>query len=308
MRSAMMIGAAAALAVNVATAGGSTDYPEPTMDRTPIGGVTSGQDIDALLGIGPGVDTSRRVDCARAQRVTQFTGEPTTIYVAKGQFTEVVLDQSIRAILADRNDGMRYQFDEGFADRIIFTITDALYESVVTLRVDGRRSVQLALEARPDCADSTVFVDNNSTAGAQRAKAAKVERSSNRLLIEYMWRGEVPTGYSVEDVEGDYAERLVYKQGSVHFYASEIWRGKNFTGVVLEAVNLGRTPFKIAVDAINYADPSLRSAFGNVSYVTMNPPDFRLGPAPEFAADAWHPTNRGLMYIVSDNASYTGGD
>lgn len=234
--------------------------------------------------------------CDREQRQASFSGKPIEIRVAPQQFTEVVFPETLAAVLPEKVEGLRYH-ENAFPDRLFFTVEEADYRGIVILQGVSGDTYHLRL-AGGTCGDLTVHV----TSGANVAPSAPppAAQKQGKKLIDYMLLGETPPAYARDKIDTPLPSRLVMQQGSVKFYLSEIYKGLHYNGLVLMAVNEGRTPYRVALEAIDFATPELREVLGRVTEITMFPYDFRLGPAPEFAADAAHPSHQGLVFIVAE--------
>lgn len=234
--------------------------------------------------------------CERMQRSVAYDGRPVDVRVAKGQFTEVIFPEQLVAVLPEKVQGMSYH-ENAFPDRLFFAVDDSAYRGIVILQGQSGSSYHVRLNGAA-CGDLTVRIDERSIEPL-RPPPATAQRAGKKL-IEYMLLGETPPAYSRSKVDVPMPERLVLEQGSVKFYIDEIYKGLNYTGIVLLAVNEGRVPYRVALEAIDFSTPELREVLGRVTEITMFPYDFRLSPAPEFAADAAHATHQGLVFIVSE--------
>lgn len=235
--------------------------------------------------------------CERVQRQVVFAGTPVDVNVAPNQFTEVVFPETLAAVLPEKTEGLQYH-ENAFPDRLFFTVEDPKYRGIVILQGVSGNTYHLRLLGG-NCADLTIHGNARSTSEALVAPPASAQKKG-RKLIEYMLTGETPPAYSRTQLTDPLPSRLVLEQGSVKFYLSEIYKGLNYTGLVLMAVNEGRVPYRVALEGIDFSTPELRNVLGRVTEITMYPYDFRLGPAPEFAADAAHPSHQGLVFIVSE--------
>lgn len=240
--------------------------------------------------------------CDRTDRVTVYQGRAIPVYAADDQYAEVKFPEALRGLLPEQPNGISIN-QAAFPDRIfIRTEQDGKpYNAQVLVQSASGNSYRLQVIERA-CADGTVSVVDESPALPSSAAASDdsgVEPGKQRL-IKYMVRGATPDGYQIEQATGSPQQRLVLAQGSVAFYLEQIWRGSGDIGVVLLAVNRGRTPFRVAIDNIEFGSRELISKFGHVREISMMPADFRLDPAPEFAADAAQAQNKGLIYIVSN--------
>lgn len=238
-------------------------------------------------------------NCDRIQRSESFAGKPLDISVSPDQFTEVVFPDELVGILPEQPEGMRYHETPGFADRLFFSVEETDYRGIVILQAEDGTTYHLRLVATEGCADSTVSLLGGET--KQPSKPPEREQQRGRKLMEYLLLGETPPGYQRERVKGSLNERLVFEQGSVRFFLEEVYKGYNYKGYVLRAVNEGRVPYRVAIEGIDFTDRGLRQQFGRVSEITMQPYDMRLDPAPEYAADVPNSQHQGLVFIVSEN-------
>lgn len=239
--------------------------------------------------------------CERQTRTIVFGSHPAQITLAPKEFTQVVFPEPVIGFLPEKPEGLRsFGQDMGVsAERMFFTLTDEKYEGLALVHGKSGRTYHLSIVGRPSCADLTV---NGEIATPKTHKPpSAVELSSGRKLLEYMAMGQEPDSYTRRKVPGTLPERLVFRQGSVSFFLSEVWEGQNYTGVVLLAVNKGRVPYRVGIEQIDFASPELREVLGRVTEVSMWPYDFRLAPSPEFAADAVHAQNQGLVFVVAEN-------
>lgn len=249
-----------------------------------------------------------RADCSQTDRNVVYAGKPAPVYLAKNVWSTVIFPENLQSILPEKPQGLVYQ-ESVFHDRLFFTVTDPLYFGNVILEgVDGK-TYELNILGRDGCADHTVTLMDQAAAAVAPPPPAPAN-GRQKTLLEYMIAGTPPPDYTVEEVPGPPEKRLVYSQGlgTVNFYIDKIYHGYNYTGFVLLAVNQGRTPVRVNIEGIDFGSSELRKTFGRVKQITMEPWDFRLGPAPEYSSDAAHPTNQGIVYIVTYNRSNLGGE
>ncbi len=234
--------------------------------------------------------------CNRASRIATYAGAPVPISVAPKHYTEVVFPEPLRGILPERPDGLHY-YDNAFSDRLFFSVDDAKYNGLVMLHGQSGNSYHLTLTASAGCADSTVTI----ASAAQVDAVPPSYQHRGMKLIEYMMLGQTPPSYARKSYTGARKDRLVLEQGSVRFYLAETYKGLNYTGFVLEAVNEGRAAYRVALQSMDIDRPEVRDVFGHLVEASMLPADQRLAPAPEYAADAAHPNHQGLVFLVSEN-------
>lgn len=248
-------------------------------------------------------------DCVTADRSAAYAGKPLPFYLSKGEWSLVIFPENLRTILNERPTGVQYR--EGyFHDRLYFTVTDPLYYGNVTIEGADGKTYELNLLARDGCPDTKLTVLDSAQSSKAPPPSPLAGTGHEKTLIEYMWDGKAPPDYTVEEVQGTPEQRKVYSQGlgTVEFYLDKIYHGYNYTGFVLLAVNSGRTPVRVDVQNIDFGGEAIRNVFGRVKQITMDPASFRLGPAPEFSSDSAHPSNQGIVYIVSYNRTNLGGE
>lgn len=241
-------------------------------------------------------------DCDRVDRTAVYQGTAIPVYAADDQYAEIKFPEALRGLLPEQPGGISIN-QASFKDRIFVRTDedDKRYNAQVLVQSASGRSYRLQVIERA-CADGTVsVVDQAPTLDDQpTVSPSNGQEPGRQRLIKYMIRGATPDGYQIEREEGPPQSRLVLEQGSVAFYLEQVWKGGADTGIVLLAVNRGRTPFRVSIDNIEFGSKAMIDQFGHVREITMMPSDFRLGPAPEFAVDAAHPKNKGLIYIVSN--------
>ena len=244
--------------------------------------------------------------CERQERTAVFAQRPVPVAIAPNEWTEVVFPEAVIGFLPERPEGLK-SFGQEFgvsAERMFFTAEDGMYRGLALVHGRSGRTYHVEFIGRPSCADLTV---RGEIAQIRTPKApSEAEKSAGRKLLEYMVLGEEPPSYTRKKLDTALPDRLVLRQGSVKFYLSEIWEGRNYTGLVLLAVNEGRVPFRVALEAIDFSSPELKSVMGRVAELTMWPYNWRLEPAPEFAADSVHARNQGLLFVVAENFTIPG--
>jgi len=253
----------------------------------------------ALLGI----TSSALAMCKSGVREIDFSDRPETIYVGD-IWTEVIFPEPIIGRLKQKPEGLQDNKTTPFSDRLYFKTSENTYTGMVFVHGKSGQTYTLRLLARANCPDTIVRGYGDASISSEPPTVnARGRSTSRRKLMEFMLLGynkhNKPKGVRIERPEGSKAKRLVFKQGPVHFYVEEIWKGQRAVGTVLLAENMGRTPYRVAIEAINFSSPQLTKLFGRISEVTMQPYDFRLAPAPEYAIDHRSTKHRGLVYIVS---------
>jgi hypothetical protein len=237
--------------------------------------------------------------------VTYF-GDPLRIYASASQWAEVVFPEPLVGDLIETPEGIQLRLPPNFRDRAYFQVSTDDYAGSVFLHGASGATYHLHVLARPACADATVTLIAQMTDEGDDVPASESNTSasgSGRQLMEIMLRGDKPPrNFHKEYLRGSTHERLVFRQGPISFYIKEVWRGRRQAGIIMLAENDGRTPFRVAIEAINYQSPEINRLFGKVKEIAMLPPDLQLGPAPQFAADIYNPQHQGLIFIVSERS------
>lgn len=253
--------------------------------------------------------------CERAPRTLDPHASPHRVAIDKGQWTELRMIAPIQGLEADQPDALDITlpgFPDGaapiptLADRVLVRLrddADDMHTSMLTVHDQKGQSYFFHLIQRPGCADLSVrFPPGLPEALPKRADGAK-----GRTLIHYMLVGEIAPGYQVEPIRGPATDRLVFQDGPVDFYLEQVWHGKAYTGYVLRVVNTSRIPYHVALQSMDFNAPGMIDRFGQITGISMRPYDFRLGPAPEFAVDAMHPTHQGTVFIEALNPEVVDG-
>jgi hypothetical protein len=238
-------------------------------------------------------------DCAREPRDVFYDGTPETVYVSPGQRAAVVFPES-------RLPGAHPEVPEGLTvnvtptpNKITITVDNAVYTGLLSIDGGSGKTYILRLLAREGCADSLVTLKH-----MEEGDTTKLARDSNGKLRGLMWyliKGETPEGYrKVQHSKLTDEQRVIMRQGSVEFRLEQELVGPRFIGTTYTVINKGRTPFRIAIENIDYSDPRVKETLGYVRKVAMLPTDRRLGPAPEFVSDIYADSHRGLLFIVSE--------
>lgn len=241
--------------------------------------------------------------CERKARTVEYYGEPITVYVSDGQWSEMVFPEQLVGNLAENKEELEIRRPPNFLDRIYLQSSSDTYVGSVFVHGLSGETYHLRVLSRAGCADSTIKVVtyNEDEAEAQQIAEGKPSQStsSKYKLTEMMQRNELPRGFHRNVPQSTERDRLIYRQGPVDFYLKEVWEGRKTTGLILHVVNNGRTPYRVAIENIDYANPKVKEALGDVREVSMLPIDMTLGPKPEYAADLYHVTNQGLVFVVS---------
>lgn len=245
--------------------------------------------------------------CHRQERSLTYHGSPATVYASPNQWAEVVFPEILVGELVENRQGIEVRRPPNFRDRAYIQVSDGAYFGSVFVHGISGSTFHLRVLAREGCADSTVRIVTYAEDVSQKdaAPASTSTSTQQRTLMETMLAGEQPPrGFHKDHLEGSPYERLVFRQGPISFYVKEVWQGRRQTGTILLVENDGRTPYRVAIEAINYASPELRQLFGRVREVAMLPSDLTLGPAPAFAADIYNPRHRGMILIVSEKEAH----
>lgn len=247
--------------------------------------------------------------CVRKARTITYHGSPANVFASPDQWAELVFPQTLVGELIEQRDGIEVRRPPNFRDRAFVQVTDPTYLGTVFFHDIQGNTYHLRILARRGCADSSVTItrmdepasSDSSPGQADEGGSASGTQSARRNLLEAMISGgEPPRGYHKEHLTGPMHDRMVFRQGPVSFYVKEMWVGRRETGTILFVENDGRTPYRVAIEAINYQSPEVRRLLGRVREVSMLPTDLRLGPTPEYAADIYHPTHQGLIFIISE--------
>jgi len=155
------------------------------------------------------------------------------------------------------------------------------------------------------CGDSKVQVlglkHKKSTKRISSQSSNADEREYRYLSTHMAFIGSPPPGYKVYTLNEPEKERLVLEQGSVKFYISKQYIGPKYIGTVFEVVNKGRTAFKLEPALIDFNDPDIINAFGNIHHIGMLPISRELQAKPK-SQDINHRNanlNRGLLFVTS---------
>lgn len=250
--------------------------------------------LTATIGLLAAASSVGAQTCDRSARESTLGTVPTGIKASTETYTEVIFPEALRGILPETTKGLVFEQNH-LADRLFFQVKDADYNGLITLHGESGESYRIHVQGVESCPDSTVKLN---TAKAVKESFVKPPKRGVRPLMEYMLAGKKPPSYALEYFKPE-EQKLLLKQGSVHMYPYAIYNGFNYTGLVLRVVNAGRTPFKVALDEIDYSSPEIIEHFGHVKEISMLPADRLLAPQPEFAAEAYNTPHEGLIFIVS---------
>lgn len=241
--------------------------------------------------------------CFSKKRVVYDNGQIIPIYVAPNKWPELIIEnKTIHATLPDNPEGLDIR-SVNLSDRVFFNVEDPKYRGNVLVHTTDGKSIHFVLVGQSKCADLSVTVadDNEQTEITNDSNRSRVRQRGLRLVdMMYIGGDMMPSGFRREIIGGTKNERLIFKQGSVFFYLKEIWHGNKTNGIIILVENQGRTPYRVAIESIDYGSPQLIKTLGIVRELTMMPTTRRLGPAPEFAIDQLHPTHQGLIFIESE--------
>jgi hypothetical protein len=250
-----------------------------------------------------------QASCDRTQRTQTYYGEAIKVYASEEQWAEVVIPERIIGRLIETPENITYKVTPTFSDRFYVQTQGESYYGTIFIHGESGSTYHIKVLSRLGCADSTVTIkkshdddisDDGNLSQSTRSNSSKSDKSNPPKLINIMMSGgEPPRGYRKVIPNGGEKEQLVYRQGSISFYLRETWVGRKQNGLILEAINEGRTPFRVAIEAINFTSAEVRKALGRPREASMMPSDMRLGPAPEYAVDLYKPTNKGLIFIVT---------
>ncbi len=238
----------------------------------------------------------------REPRELVYNGTPVVIHVTKDLRTEVVFPERITGALPPvranvkpdeaATDGMEWSRGPNL-DRIFLLPHVDNYQGSITLHGASGSSYILYLRANssPD-----VLVTLQDGKVKQEIREEQAKKTPRHKLIEYLMLGKAPPGYRRDVFSGEIEKRIVYRQGAVVLYLQEVYSSPRFTGLVLIAENVGRTPVFFPVESLDYSSPNLRKALGDVIETSIDNP--YLGPHPEFAREAMSAPHQSYMYVA----------
>ncbi|WP_409286788.1 hypothetical protein [Pseudomonas guariconensis] len=241
-------------------------------------------------------------ECNRSPRTVVYQDSPVDIFVSNDtQRADVIFPETyLEGIDPERPDGLLY-YANPIPNKLSFQVEDPLYTGLATIDGASRKSYQLNIISRPGCADSQVTITLESP--IDRSQLARNGKGHIKGLMNYLFDGTVPNGYRKNDfAKLTQAQRVVFRQGSVEFSLQSQLVGPRYIGTTYEVVNRGRTPFKLAIDQIDYSNKAVRASIGEARQVSMLPTSRVLGPAPEFVSEIYGDSHRGLLFIVSEKA------
>lgn len=238
----------------------------------------------------------------REPRELVYNGTPAVVHVDKDRRTEVVFPERITGALPPvranvkpdeaATDGMEWSRGPNL-DRIFLLPHVDGYQGSITLHGASGASYILYLRADPSPDVLVTLQDGKVKQEIQEEQAKKTPRHK---LIEYLMLGKVPPGYRREVYTGSAEKRIVYRQGAVVLYLQEVYSSPRFTGLVLIAENVGRTPVYFPVESLDYSNRDLRKALGNVIETSIDNP--YLGAHPEFAREAMSAPHQTYFYVA----------
>ena len=233
--------------------------------------------------------------CDPQKRTARYRGKAIPIHLSSG-WVEVVVPEAIQGLMVNDPGGVQVRESDAFSDRFFLKSEQDSYQSLAHVHGQSGETYLLDLATRHGCPDASVRVRPGVEA-PEGGGSAPVEDES---LMVKMLRGEPVSGrYTREQVSGSPKDRLVFRQGPVHFYLAEVYRSPNEAGFVLEVVNRGRSGFRVNIEGMDFADERLTEQFGDIREVAMLPTTRRLAPSPAYTSGAIQAPHRGLVYIYS---------
>tara|TARA_R110002124_G_scaffold128157_23_gene288783 strand:+ start:11174 stop:11944 length:771 start_codon:yes stop_codon:yes gene_type:complete len=239
-------------------------------------------------------------ECNRSPRTVVYNNSPVDIFISNDtQRAEVTFPEPyLEGIYVEVTEGMDF-YKTPIDNKLAFVANDPLYTGLVTLDGPSKNTYIIRLITRPGCADSQVTIENQPL--VDRSQAATDTQGNVKSLMNYLYDGEVPSGYRKTDFTGiSQNERVVFEQGSLEFVLQSQYVGQRYVGTTYEITNKGRTPTKVAIDQIDYGNPAVRRTLGVARQVSMLPTSRILGPDPAFLTEVYANSHRGLLFIVSE--------
>lgn len=276
--------------------------------------------ITAMLALSPALALG--ATCDRSPRVVDATDGIIAVYVYPEQQVLIAFpEDGLLDLHRERPENLKVMTTQ-VPNKLQFESEDPKYRGIIKVNGASGRTYTLELLSRFQCADTVVSIEDTPAAPAAPQSSAPTSsgpapapsgssqtygsKARQASLIEYLLKGDVPSGYRRWTAPGTAAEREVFRQGSVRFYLVEQFIGTRLVGTTLEVVNEGRTPTRVAFNQIDFMDPAVRKVMGEVHEITMLPSDGRLQPAPEYVSGSFGSPNRGLLFVVSERSSMRG--
>jgi hypothetical protein len=254
-----------------------------------------------FLGLGMG---SQADSCPSPFSTVEYTGEPVRVHISSQVPTQVIFPEATFGGLADVAEGLIVE-GTPHPNKLSFQLESEGYSGVFTADAANGQTYVLMLVNAEDCPDRLITIDPPSKASDTRATSSVTYRNKRKLdLMGHMLvYTDIPKGYrSVSFSHLANAERIVMRYGNVAVKLVEQWVGPRYTGTFFEIENRGRTPFKFDISGINYSDYQVAKTLGDVRQVAMLPTSHVLAPSPEAVSQSYSGTNKGLLYIVSENS------
>jgi hypothetical protein len=239
-------------------------------------------------------------ECNRSPRSVVYENSPVEVFISNDtQRAEVIFPESyLEGINVEVQDGVEF-FPTPINNKLAFRSTTPIYTGLVTVDGQSKQSYLVKLISRPGCADSQVTISNGGP--VDRSRLTKDSSGRVKGLMNYLYSGKVPTGYRKNDfAKLTRDQRIVFRQGSVEFILQSQVVGPTYVGTTYEIINKGRTPFKVAIDQIDYSNKDVQSSIGIARQAAMLPSSRILGPSPEFISEVYGDSHRGLLFIVSE--------
>ncbi|MGF6282225.1 hypothetical protein ABH908_000290 [Pseudomonas frederiksbergensis] len=239
-------------------------------------------------------------ECNRSPRSVVYENSPVEVFISNDtQRAEVIFPESeLKGYNPEVREGVEI-YPNPIPNKLAFQSQDPLYTGLVTVDGDSSKSYLIKLITRPGCADSQVTITNGGP--ADRSQLSKDSRGRVKGLMNYLYSGKVPNGYRKNDfAKLTRDQRVVFRQGSVEFILQSQVVGPTYVGTTYEVVNNGRTPFKVAIDQIDYSNKDVKASIGIARQAAMLPSSRILGPSPEFISEVYGASHRGLLFIVSE--------
>lgn len=239
-------------------------------------------------------------ECNRSPRSVVYENSPVEVFISNDtQRAEVNFPEGyLEGINIEVQEGVAF-YPTPIPNKLAFQSKDPMYTGLVTIHGESKQSYLLKLISRPGCADSQVTITNEGP--VDRSRLAKDSNGRVKGLMNYLYSGKVPNGYRRNDFKKlTRDQRVVFRQGSVEFILQSQVVGPTYVGTTYEIVNNGRTPFKVAIDQIDYSNKDVQASIGIARQAAMLPSSRTLGPSPEFISEVYGDSHRGLLFIVSE--------
>lgn len=239
-------------------------------------------------------------ECNRSPRSVVYENSPVEVFISNDtQRAEVIFPETyLEGINIEVKDGVEF-FPTPINNKLAFHSLDPMYTGLATIDGPSKQSYIIKLVTRPGCADSQVTITNEGP--IDKSRLSKDSRGRIKGLINYLYSGKTPNGYRKNDfAKLTRDQRVVFRQGSVEFILQSQVVGPTYVGTTYEVVNNGRTPFKVAIDQIDYSNKNVQASLGIARQAAMLPSSRVLGPSPEFISEVYGASHRGLLFIVSE--------